>query len=90
MNRALVHHDGETEACVLFRFGHHKLRRLIDAVIRSVPVDYNSIDSATDHVGNLAMDLRGIRGTVADVHVVRASEPQQQVRIHLRGGAGIK
>jgi len=36
------------------------------------------------------MDLFGIGGTVADVHVVRTSEPQHQVGIHLGRRAGIE
>jgi len=36
------------------------------------------------------MNLFRVAGTVSDVHVVRAAEPQQQVGIYFRGGAEIQ
>jgi hypothetical protein len=61
---------------MLFCFGHDQLGGLINAVVRPVPVDYDAIDPATDHVCDLAMHLRRIGGVVPDVHVIRATEPQ--------------
>ena len=60
---------------MLFGFGHYQLGGLISAVVGPVPVDYDAIDAAADHVRDLAMNLRGIGRVVTDVHVVRASEP---------------
>ena len=64
-------------------FGHHELRCLVDAGVRTVPVDDHAFDSAADHVRNLTVDLRCVGGTVADVHVIRLPEPEQQVRVDL-------
>jgi len=87
---ALVHHDCERKTGVSFRLCHDQFGCLVDAVVRSVPVNDHTIDSAADHVGNLAMHLFPVGRTVTDIHVVRPSEPQQQVGIYLRRGAGIE
>jgi hypothetical protein len=63
---------------------------LVGAVVWSIPVDYDAIDPAADHICNLAMNLRGIGGVVTDVHVVRASEPQHQMCVDLGRSAGIQ
>ena len=74
----------------LLSLRHHQLRGLIHRVVRPVPVDDDAIDAAADHVRNLALDLRRVGGAVADIHVVRLAEPQQQVSVDLRRRAGIK
>ena len=76
LDRTLVDHDRERKARMRLSLGHHQLRRLIDAVVRAVPVDDHAIDSPADHVGDLAVNLGRIRRTVADIHVAGASEPQ--------------
>lgn len=75
-DRSLVDHDRKRKARVTFRLCHHQFRRLVNAVVRAVPVHNHAINSAADHVRDLTMDLFCIRGTVTDVHVVRASEPE--------------
>ena len=75
---------------MLFGLRHHQLCGVIDGVSRAIPVDDHAVDTAADHVRNLAMDLIGVGGTIANIHVVQSSEPQQQMRINLRLRAGIK
>ena len=87
---ALVDHDGESEAGMSFGLGHYEFCGLIDAVVRTVPIDDDAIDSAANHVRDLIVNLRRVRGAVADVHVVRFPEPQEQVSVDLGGCAGIK
>ena len=90
MDRTLVHHNRESEAGMSLGFRHDQLCCLIDAVVRPVPVNNDSVDPAADHVGDLPVDLAGVGGTVADIHVVRAPEPQQQVGVDLRRCPGVK
>ncbi len=71
-------------------FRHHQLRTLIDFIVGSIPVDDHAIDAPADHVVDLALDLRCIGGAVADVHMVRSSEPGKQVGIHLCRRPGIQ
>ena len=73
-----------------FCFRHHQFRGLINAVVRTVPVDNYAINSPTDHIGDLPMDLFRVGGAVADVHVVRAAEPQHQMGVYFRAGAGVE
>ena len=73
-----------------FRLSHHQLSGLVNAVVWTIPVDNHAIDSPTDHIGDLSMDLFRVRRAVADVHVVRAAKPQQQMGVYFRGGAGIE
>ena len=73
-----------------FSLSHDQFRRLVDAVVWAIPIDDYAVDSPTNHVGDLPMDLRRVRGVVAHVHMVRASEPEQQVGIDLSGRAGIE
>ena len=74
---------------MVFGLRHHQLRSLIFGVVGTVPVDDHAVDAAADHVINLALDLRGIGGVVADVHVRRVAKPQEQVSIDFRRRAGI-
>lgn len=90
LDRPLIDHDRETEAGMFFRFSHHQLRGQVSIVIGAVPIDYDAIDAAADHIDDLAVHLCGIGGTVPDVHVVRASEPEHQMRVHLGCRAGIQ
>lgn len=90
LDRPLIDHDREGEAGMRLSFCHHQLRGLINAVVGAVPIDDDAVNSPADHVGDLPMDLLRIRGVVADIHVVRASEPQQQVCVHLCASAGIE
>ena len=90
LDRALVDHNGEGEAGMSLGFRHHEFCGLIDAVVRAIPIDDHAIDSAADHIGNLPVNLRRIGGAVAHIHVVRPSEPKQQVSVDLRARAGIE
>jgi hypothetical protein len=71
-------------------FRHNELCRLIDAVVRTVPVENDAIDAPADHVRDLMVQLRGVGGTVPNVHVVRSSEPKYEVSVHLAGRTRIK
>jgi hypothetical protein len=90
LDRALINHDREGEAGMSLRFRHDEFCCVIFAVIRPVPVNDDAVNSATDHVGDLLVNLTSIRGVVADTHVVRSSEPDHQVRIDLAGRARIE
>ena len=90
LDRALVDHEGEGEAGMFFGFRHDELCGLIDAVVRAIPIDDHAIDSAADHVCNLPLDLRWVGGAIAHVHMVRTSEPKQQVSVDLRARTGIE
>ena len=90
LDRALIDHDRKREARMSFRLRHDELRRLIDAVVRAIPVDDHPINSTADHVGDLAMNLFRVCRTVADIHMVRTTEPQQQMGINLGRRAGIQ
>ena len=89
-DRPLIDHDREREAWMRFRFRHHQLRGLVDAVVRAVPVDNHAVYSTADHVGDLPLNLFRIGRTVADIHVVRASKPQHQMGIDLCSRARIE
>ena len=67
------------------RFCHHKFGGVVFAVVRTVPVNDHAVDAAADHVGDLLMNLPGIRGVVANVHVVRPTEPHHHMCIDLGG-----
>jgi len=86
----LIHHDRETEARMRFRFCHDGGRGLIHSIIRSIPVDNDSIDASADHVQNLFSDLLGIGRVIADIHVVRPAKPQHQVSEYLSVSARIE
>ncbi len=74
-DRTLVDHDCECKARMSFGLSHHQFRGLVDTIVRAIPVDNHSVNSAADHICDLPMDLFCVRGTVADIHVVRTSEP---------------
>ena len=82
-DRALVHHDREREAGVILSLRHHEFCCIVDLVIRTIPIDDDSIDAAADHVGDLVSNLHGIARTVTIVHVVRFAEPKQKMRVDL-------
>ena len=73
-----------------FGFRHDQFGGLIDAVVLAIPIDDDAIDPAADHVGNLIMDLIGICRAVPDVHVVRSTEPQQEMSVNLGGRSRIE
>jgi len=75
---------------MFFRFGHDQLCGLINAGVWAIPVDDDTVDTAADHVCNLTVNLGGVGGTVADIHVVRLSEPQHEMSVDLSIGAGIQ
>lgn len=75
---------------MLLSFVHHQLGRLIDAIVRTVPVDHDTIDSPADHVSDLPMNLARIGRTVADIHMVRTTEPQKQMRVDLAARARVE
>jgi hypothetical protein len=70
LDGALIDHNRESETGMSLGFRHYELRRLVDAVVRTVPIDDDAIDAAADHIGDLAMDLGGIGGVVAHIHVI--------------------
>lgn len=72
------------------RCRHNQLRGLVDGIARPIPVDNHAIDAAAHHVINLTLDLRRVRLTVTNVHVVRLTEPKNHVSINLGRGPGIK
>jgi len=80
---ALVHHDRKGEAAMRLRLSHDQLCGLVNAVVRAIPIDKNAIDSATDHVRDLAVDLRLVHGAIAHVHMVGLPEPKHEVGIDL-------
>jgi hypothetical protein len=57
---ALVDHNRKRKPGMIFGFGHDELRGLVDGVTGAVPIDDHASDASTDHVRNLALDLRGI------------------------------
>ena len=75
---------------MFFGLSHDELRRLVDVVVGTVPINDDAINSPTDHVCDLPMHLRRVSRTVAHIHMVRASEPKHQVRINLGRGPGIE
>lgn len=90
LDRALIDHDREREAGMALGLRHYKLCRLIDAVVRTVPVENDAVDAPADHVRDLLVHLSGIGGTVTNIRVVRPTEPQHEVSIDLAGRARIK
>lgn len=90
LDRPLIDHDREREAGMLFGFCHYQLGGLILCVPLAIPIDDHAIDATADHVGDLVVNLGGARRTVADVHVVRAAEPEHEVSIDFCGCARIK
>ena len=76
-DRTLVDHDREGKAWMSFRLRHNQFRGLINTVVGPVPVDNHAINSTADHICDLPVDLFGVGRAVADVYVIRASEPQQ-------------
>ena len=87
---SLVDHDRKRKSRMGFRFHHHQFRGLVNAVVRTVPVDNHSVDTAADHIGDLPMDLFRVGGAVSDIHVVRSAKPQQQMGVNFRSGSGIE
>lgn len=87
---ALVDHDRESEAGMGFRFRHDEFCGLVDVVVWTIPIDDDAVDSTADHVRDLIVNLLRVCRTVADIHVVRPSEPQEQMSIDLRVRARIE
>jgi len=73
-----------------FRFRHDQLCCLIRRAVFAIPVDDDAVNSATDHIFDLMVYLRSIGRVVANIHVVRAPEPNQEVSVDLGGRARIK
>src|SRR5437879_1367775 len=90
IDRTLVDHDCECKARMSFGLSHHQFRGLVDAIVRAVPVDNHSINSPADHVCDLPVDLFCVRGIVTDIHVVRTSEPEQEMGVHLGSRARVE
>jgi hypothetical protein len=90
LDRSLIDHDGERKSGMSLGLRHHQLRRLINRVVLSEPIDNHAIDPAADHVIDLTLHLRRVRGTVADVHVIRSAEPQHQMGIDFRARSRIQ
>jgi len=89
-DRTLVDHDRKGKARMSFRLCHNQLCGLINTVVGPIPVDNHAVNSPADHIRDLAMDLICVTRVVADVHVIRASEPQQEMGIDLGGRARIE
>jgi len=80
--RALIDHDGESEARMLFGFRHDRQRSLVaEGISKSVPVDDHAINATADHVRNLTMDLRRVLRVVSHTHVPRIAKPGHQMRV---------
>jgi hypothetical protein len=79
-----IDHDGKGEAGMGFRFRHDQLCGLINGIVGAIPVNDYAVDAAANHVLDLEVDLRRVGRTVSHIHVVRLSEPKQQMRINLR------
>ena len=86
----LIHHDDECKTGVALRLCHDQLCHGILKIPRAIPVHDHTVDSAADHVLDLAMDLCGIVGLVADVHRARSTKPKHEMGVDLRGGAWIQ
>jgi len=89
LDGALVDHDGKCKAWMIFSLGHYELSSLIDRITGTIPINDHAGYAAADHVRHLALDLRRIGRTVADIHVVILSEPEHQVGVYLRCRAGV-
>ncbi len=89
-NGTLVDHDRKRESGMGLGFCHDEFRRLVLVIIWTIPIDDDAIDTATDHVGDLAVDLCCIGGTVADIHVVRPAEPNHEMSVDLGACARIE
>jgi hypothetical protein len=81
----LIDHDCESEPWMVFGLGHDQFCGRINRIVGAVPVDDDTIDTAADHVSNLAFHLCRVGGTVADIHVVRSAKPQKHVRVNFDG-----
>ena len=90
LNRALIDHNRERETRMRLCLRHDDLCGLVNTVVRTVPIDHDAIDTTADHVDNLAMNLLRIGRTVAHVHMVRSTEPEHEVCIHLGGRARVQ
>src|ERR1700692_697391 len=75
---------------MVFSLRHHQFRACIYSVVGSVPINDYAINATAHHIVNLPLDLRGIGGTVADIHMVRRSEPKEEMRINFCSCSGIK
>jgi hypothetical protein len=69
---------------------HNLECRLIHGIAWPIPVENHSVDTAADHVVDLGRNFCRIGGVVSDVHVVRLAEPENHVRINLRGRARVE
>ncbi len=56
-------------------FGHDKFGGLVDAIVRAVPINDHAVDSTTDHVRDLIVNLRRVCRTVPNIHMIRSTEP---------------
>ena len=91
LDGAFIHHDGKSEAGMLFDFCHYRQRSLIgERVPKSIPVDDHALNTAADHVGNLTVNLRRILGVVTDTHMAWIAKPGHQMRVHLGTRSGIQ
>lgn len=64
-----------------FRFVHHQPGGLITVAIRAVPIHYDAINAAADHVLQLAPDLCAVVRTIAHVHMVLTAKPQHEMSV---------
>lgn len=75
LNRSLVDHDRKGEPGMRFRLRHDLKSGLIQRISRTIPVENYAVNSTAHHVIDLALHLVGVGGVVANVHMVRLSEP---------------
>ncbi len=75
LNCSLIHHKRKREAGMLLSLGHDQLCGLINRIIRAIPVDDHTVDTAADHIRDLIVNLHEIRRTVADIHMIWRPEP---------------
>jgi len=60
LDRPLIDHDPKSEAGMSLCLGHHQPGRLVNAVVRPIPINNDALNAAADHVADLTMHLRGI------------------------------
>lgn len=78
----MIHHDGESESRMGFRFFHQGERRIIAGSSLPIPINNYAINASADHVLDLTGDLRGAGGVVSDVHMAVSAEPAHKMGIN--------
>ena len=77
--------DGELEVALTLGFFHKPGSTLVlEARVRYLPVDDGALEAAADHVCYLASYLLRVVGAVADIAMVRISEPGNVAGVQAR------